>query len=89
MAAERIRQVRYTASITAATLERFQQVIRVWDTPQSRLEGARVVQAITAPVTVDVMAEQLERFSAKPERAKIRHQGKEGWVLAIQLSPTA
>ena len=86
MTAPYIRQVSYTAAVTAQTLAQFGQRIRVWDTPQSAVEGARVVCEITAPTCVDVIAEQYEPFSNVAERLSIRHQKREGWVLAIQLT---
>jgi hypothetical protein len=86
MTYERIRPTQYTAAITAATLEQFHHVVRVWDTPQSMVEGARIVYIITMPTLVEVIAEQREPFGDKPERAKIRYQGKEGWVLAMLLT---
>lgn len=92
---DRVCQARYPAAVTCETLAQVQagvtlaQVqagVRVWDTPRSQLEGARSVDAITVPTRVDVIAEQFEPFSEKLERARIRYQGKEGWVLAIMLT---
>ena len=83
MANGRIRQIHDAATITAATLERFRHVVRLWDTPTSQLEGAQVVCEITIPTVLEIIAEQHEPFSDQPERAKIRSQGREGWVLAL------
>lgn len=83
---DRVCQARYPAAVTCETLAQVQAGVRVWDTPRSQLEGARSVDAITVPTRVDVIAEQFEPFSEKLERARIRYQGKEGWVLAIMLT---
>jgi hypothetical protein len=86
MTDNRVRQTQYAATITPETLAQLQGVLRLWDSPRSKLEGARVVAEITIPTSVHVIAEQFERFSEKPERAKIRSQGKEGWVLAVMVT---
>ena len=88
MTTPHLRQVCYTATITASTLAHFDQRIRVWDTPRSIVEGAQVVYEITTPTRVDVVAEQLEPFSDVAERAHIHYQGQEGWVLMILLTRT-
>ncbi len=86
MTTPHFRPVSYTAAITAQTLVQFGQRIRVWDTPQSAVEGARVVCEITAPTCVDVIAELYEPYSNIAERVSIRYQNHAGWVLAMQLT---
>ena len=86
MTAPHFRQVSYTATVTALTLAQFGQRLRVWDTPQSAVEGARVVCEITAPTCIDVIAEQCEPYSDVAERAYIRYQEHEGWVLLMLLT---
>ncbi len=83
----RLRQTRYQAAIKQVTIEQFPSGIRMWDTPQSAVSGARVVHSILTPAQVEVVAEQCEPFSHTPERAKIRYDGLEGWVLAMALTP--
>ncbi len=82
-----LRQTRYQAVIEQAAIDRFPSGIRVWDTPQSAVSGARVVQTLSTPAQVEVVAEQCEPFSHTPERAKIRYDGLEGWGLAMVLTP--
>lgn len=86
MTAPHCREVSYTATVTAVTLAQCGQRIRVWDTPQSAVEGASVVCEITTPIRVEVIAEQCEPYSDVAERAYIRYQGHEGWVLAMLLT---
>ena len=82
----RLRQVAYTATITNTTLAQFPRGVRIWDAPRSAVEGARVVQVVTMPMQVEVVAEQLEPCSDTPQRFKIRYQDQEGWILAVMLT---
>ncbi len=83
------RQIRYRAAIGQAALDQFPSGIRIWDTPQSAVAGARVVHTLSAPAQVDVLAEQYEPFSHFPARVKIHCEGLEGWVLAMVLTLVA
>ncbi len=82
-----VRPTHYRAMISSATLARFPQGVRIWDTPASSMEGARVLAVITTPTAVEVLAEQYEPYSDRPERARIRYGDTEGWVLSLMLTP--
>ncbi|MDH3598810.1 MAG: hypothetical protein OEU26_04115 [Candidatus Tectomicrobia bacterium] len=84
--ATRLRQTVYTATVTKTTLAQFPCGVRIWDAPRSAVEGARVIQVVTTPMQVDIVAEQLEPFSDTPERCKIRYRDQEGWILAVMLT---
>lgn len=84
-----LRQTRYQATIEQTVIDRFPSGIHIWDTPQSAISGARVVHTLLTPIQVEVVAEQCEPFSHTPERAKIRYDGLEGWILAMVLTPVA
>jgi hypothetical protein len=83
MAQEKIEPVRgYTAMITQEILDRYDGVVRVWDTPRSAIDGGQVVEKITHPTEVVVSEEEKDIYGALPQRAKVRYgDGKEGWVL--------
>ena len=84
--ATRLRQTAYTATISKTTLAQFPCGVRIWDAPRSAVAGARVVQVVTTPMQVEIVAEQLEPFSDTPEWFNIRYQDQEGWILAVMLS---
>jgi len=84
--ATRLRQTAYTATISQTTLAQFPRGIRIWDAPRSAVAGACVVQVVTPPMQVEVVAEQLEPFSDTPEWLNIRYQDQEGWILAAMLT---
>ena len=72
----------YSAMITEEILERYDGVVRVWDTPRSVIDGGQVVDKITQPTEVVVSAEEKDIYGSLPQRAKVRYgDGKEGWVL--------
>jgi len=71
----------YAVSVTPAILEKWNGEIRVWDTPQSAIEGGQVVDKITAPTDASVVEEQMDMFGSIPQRARIQYSGKEGWVI--------
>jgi hypothetical protein len=83
MVLEHIERVQaYTAVISHATLERYDGVVRVWDTPRSAIDGGQVVDRITQPLEVVVHEEEKDIYGSLPQRARIRYgDGKEGWVL--------
>jgi hypothetical protein len=83
MAMEKIETVEpYRAMITPEILERYDGVVRVWDSPRSAIDGAQVVDRITQPTEVVVYAEEKDLYGSLPQRAKVRYgDGKEGWVL--------
>lgn len=84
--ATRLRQAAYTATVSQTTLAQFPRGVRIWDAPRSAVAGARVVQVVTTPIQVEVVAEQLEPFSDTPEWFNIRYQDQEGWILAVMLT---
>jgi hypothetical protein len=83
MALENIEQVEeYRARITQDILDRYDGVVRVWDTPRSAIDGGRVVDKLTQPMEVVVHEEEKDIYGSLPQRARIRYgDGREGWVL--------
>jgi hypothetical protein len=83
MVMEKIEQVQeYNAIITEDTLERYDGVVRVWDSPRSAIDGGQVVDTITQPTEVVVSAEERDLYGSLPQRAQVRYAGgKTGWVL--------
>jgi len=76
----------YPAAITAERLALWQGVVRVWDSPMSAIEGAKVIDLITAPVKAMVLEEHLDIYGSLPERARIRYgDEKEGWVVYVMI----
>jgi hypothetical protein len=77
----------YTAVITQEILDRYDGVVRVWDTPRSAIDGGQVVDKITQPTNVVVSEEEKDIYGSLPQRAKVRYgDGKEGWVLYQMLA---
>jgi hypothetical protein len=83
MVLEKIERVQeYKATITQEILERYDGVVRIWDTPRSAIEGGQVVDKITQPTEVMVSEEEKDIYGSLPQRAKVRYgDGKVGWVL--------
>jgi hypothetical protein len=83
MVMEKIEQVReYKAIITQEILERYDGVVRVWDSPRSAIDGGQVVDKLTQPTEVVVSEEERDLYGSLPQRAKVRYgDGKAGWVL--------
>ena len=72
----------YPVRITKTLLKKWQGEIRVWDSPQSAIEGAKVLDIIVKPTQARVLEEQLDMFGSIPQRARIRYsRNKEGWVI--------
>jgi hypothetical protein len=90
MALEKIEPVQaYTAMITQEILDRYDGVVRIWDTPRSAIDGGQVVKKITQPTEVVVNAEEKDIYGSLPQRAKVRYgDGKEGWVLYQMIVKT-
>ena len=79
----------YTAVITQEILERYDGMVRVWDTPRSAIDGGQVVDKITQPTDVVVSQEERDIYGSLPQRAKVHYgDGKEGWVLYQMLAKT-
>jgi hypothetical protein len=77
----------YRAVITQEILDRYDGVVRVWDTPRSAIDGGQVVDKLTQPTEVVVGEEEKDLYGSLPQRAKVRYgDGKEGWVLYQMLS---
>ena len=85
---DKIAQVQeYPAVITLEIIERYDGVVRVWDTPRSAIDGGQVVDKITQPTDVVVSAEEKDLYGSLPQRAKVRYaDGKEGWILYQMLA---
>lgn len=83
MVMEKIEQVQeYAALITAEMLERYDGVVRIWDSPRSAIDGGQVIDKITQPTEVVVNEEEKDLYGSLPQRAKIRYgEDKTGWVL--------
>jgi hypothetical protein len=83
MVMEKIEQVQeYTAMITQEILDRYDGVVRVWDTPRSAIDGGQVVDKISQPTAIVVSEEEKDLYGSLPQRAKVRYgDDKEGWVL--------
>jgi hypothetical protein len=83
MVMEKIEQVaEYKAMITQEILERYDRVVRVWDSPRSAIDGGQVIDKITQPTEVVVSEEEKDLYGSLPQRAKVRYGGdKTGWVL--------
>jgi hypothetical protein len=83
MVMEKIEPVQaYKAMITQEILERYDGVVRVWDTPHSAIDGGQVVDKLTQPTEVVVSEEEKDIYGSLPQRVKVRYgDGKEGWVL--------
>jgi hypothetical protein len=83
MVMEKIAQVQeYKAIITQEILERYDGVVRVWDSPRSAIDGGQVVDKITQPTEVVVSEEERDLYGSLPQRAKVHYgDGKTGWVL--------
>ena len=83
MVLEKIEPVQeYTAAITQEILERYDGVVRIWDTPRSAIDGGQVIDKITQPTEVVVSEEEKDIYGSLPQRAKVRYgDGKIGWVL--------
>jgi hypothetical protein len=83
MVMEKIQQVQeYRALITQEILERYDGVVRLWDSPRSAIDGGQVVDKITQPTEVVVSEEERDLYGSLPQRAKVRYgDGKTGWVL--------
>jgi hypothetical protein len=88
MVMDKIVQVQeYPALISQEILDRYDGVVRVWDTPRSAIDGGQVVDKITQPTDVVVSAEEKDIYGSLPQRAKVRYaDGKEGWVLYQMLT---
>jgi hypothetical protein len=88
MVLEKIARVpEYRAMITQEILDRYDGVVRVWDTPRSAIDGGRVVDKLTQPTEVVVCEEEKDLYGSLPQRAKVRYgDGKEGWVLYQMIS---
>jgi hypothetical protein len=88
MVMDKIVQVQeYPALISQEILDRYDGVVRVWDTPRSAIDGGQVVDKITHPTDVVVSAEEKDIYGSLPQRAKVRYaDGKEGWVLYQMLT---
>ncbi len=72
----------YPVRITQRLLTKWQGEIRVWDSPKSAIEGAKVLDKITKPTQAKVVEEQLDMFGSIPQRARIQYaRNKEGWVI--------
>ena len=79
----------YTAVITQEILDRYDGMVRVWDTPRSAIDGGQVVDKITQPTDVVVSQEERDIYGSLPQRAKVHYgDGKEGWVLYQMLAKT-
>jgi hypothetical protein len=91
MVMEKIEPVQeYAAMITQEILDRYDGVVRVWDTPQSAIDGGQVVDKITQPTEVVVSAEEKDLYGSLPQRAKVRYgEGKEGWVVYQMIAKIA
>lgn len=77
----------YKAEVSSEILKRWNDCVRVWDTPQSAVEGAEVVDMITEPIQVTVVEIQKDMmYGTTPQRYKITYGGKEGWVLADMIA---
>jgi hypothetical protein len=77
----------YAAVITQEILDRYDGVVRVWDTPRSAIDGGQVVDKVTQPTSVIVSEEEKDIYGSLPQRAKVRYaDGKEGWVLYQMLA---
>ena len=83
MVMEKIQRVQeYRALITQEILERYDGVVRLWDSPRSAIDGGQVVDTITQPTEVVVSEEERDLYGSLPQRAKVRYgDGKTGWVL--------
>jgi hypothetical protein len=83
MVMEKIEPVQaYKAMITQEILERYDGVVRVWDTPRSAIDGGQVVDKLTQPTEVVISEEEKDIYGSLPQRVKVRYgDGKEGWVL--------
>jgi hypothetical protein len=83
MVMEKIEPVQaYKAMITQEILERYDGVVRVWDTPRSAIDGGQVVDKLTQPTEVVVSEEEKDIYGSLPQRVKVRYgDGKDGWVL--------
>jgi hypothetical protein len=83
MALENIEPVQeYRAKITQDILDRYDGVVRVWDTPRSAIDGGQVVDKLTQPTEVVVHEEEKDIYGSLPQRVRIRYgDGREGWVL--------
>jgi hypothetical protein len=90
MVMEKIERVQeYKAVITQEILDRYDGVVRVWDTPRSAIDGGQVVEKITHPTEVVVSEEEKDIYGSLPQRAKVRYgDGREGWVLYQMLAKT-
>ena len=88
MVLENIERVQeYKAMITRETLDRYEGVIRIWDTPRSAIDGGQVADKITQPTEVLMFEEEKDMYGSLPQRAKVRYgSGKEGWVLYQMLT---
>ena len=87
MVLEKIGKVQeYKAMITQEILDRYDGVVRIWDTPRSAIDGGQVVDKIAEPAEVLVLEEEKDIYGALPQRAKVRYgANKEGWVLYQML----
>jgi hypothetical protein len=83
MVMEKIEPVQaYKAMITQEILERYDGVVRVWDTPRSAIDGGEVVDKLTQPTEVVVSEEEKDIYGSLPQRVRVRYgDGKDGWVL--------
>jgi hypothetical protein len=88
MVMEKIEPVQaYTALITQEILDRYDGVVRVWDTPRSAIDGGQVMDKISQPTEVVVTEEEKDLYGSLPQRAKVRYgDGREGWVLYQMLT---
>jgi hypothetical protein len=88
MVMEKIEPVQaYTAMITQEILDRYDGVVRVWDTPRSAIDGGQVMDKISQPTEVVVTEEEKDLYGSLPQRAKVRYgDGREGWVLYQMLT---
>ena len=71
----------FGTDVTGGLLEKWEGTVRVWDSPNSAIEGAVVLDKITEPTQVEVFEEQMDMYGSIPQRAHIRYGDKEGWVI--------
>ena len=79
----------YPAKVTKSLLNKWNGEVRVWDSPKSAIEGAKVLDIITRPLSAKVVDEQLDMYGSVPQRARISYQRtKEGWVIYEMIRKT-
>ena len=77
----------YKAYVSEEILNKWNNIVSVWNVPKNPPDGGRVVDEIKEPVEVTALDEQQEQSGLKRKLTKITYgKEQEGWVLSDALT---